>query len=89
VAQSVTTDIVTYWPSPSRKDVHVGALIDDIPDLRPIQDMPMKEDEYYWTYGDDEEDEATVCAMLEAEDPQEAIKQRQHYRAYAEGVMDD
>ena len=51
--------------------------------------MPMKEDEYYWTYGDDEEDEATVCAMLEAEDPQEAIKQRQHYRAYAEGVMDD
>ena len=45
------------------------ALIDDMPDLEPLQDMPTDEDVHYWTYRDDEEDKATVCAMLDAKDP--------------------
>ncbi len=71
-----------------------GSLIDDIPDLKPLQDMPTDEDIHYWTHGEDE-DETTVCAMLDApeeadEDPQEAIKQRLHCGgAYVEEIIDD
>ncbi len=43
------------------------------------QDMPTEVDIHYWTHGDDEEDEATVCRMLTAkelaEDPAEGTKQ--------------
>jgi len=75
---------------------HVGSLIDDIPDLLPLQDMPTDKDIHYWTHREtDEEDEATVCAMLDAQeeadsDPQEAIKQRLHCGgAYVEEIIDD
>ena len=46
---------------------------------------------YYWTHGNNEEDEATVRAMIEAtEDPQEAFKQRLHCGgAYVEELIDD
>ncbi len=49
------------------------------------------EDMYYWTHGNNEEDEATVRAMIEAtEDPQEAFKQRLHCGgAYVEELIDD
>ncbi len=81
-----------FWPlSPlAEQYTRAGALIDDIPDLRQLQDMPTDEDIHYWTHGDDEEDEATVTAMLDAEDPQEAIKQRLHCGgAYVEEIIDD
>ncbi len=56
----------------------------------PLQDMPTDEDLHYWTHRDKEEDEATVRAMLYAEDPQEAIKQRLHCGgAYVEEIIDD
>jgi len=61
-----------------------------MPDLKPLQDMPTDEDIHYWTHRDDEEDEATVCAMLNSEDPQEAIKQRLYCGgAYMEEIIND
>ncbi len=63
-----------------------------MPDLPPLQETLTDEDVYYWTHGDDnEEDEATVCAMIEAaEDPQEALKQRLYCGgAYVEEILDD
>ncbi len=51
-----------------------------------------EEDRHYWTYGDkdDEEDEATIQAVLYTEDPQEALKQRLHCgSAYVEEIIDD
>ncbi len=71
--------------------MHAGALADDMPDLTPLQDMPMDKDLHYWMYGDDEEDETTVHAMLSTEeDPHEAIKQRLHCGgAYVEEIIDD
>jgi len=77
-------------PSLQEGGVHTGALIDDILDLEPLQDMPTKEDIHYWTHRDDEEDEDTVCAILDTEDPQEAIKQRLHCGgAYMREIIDD
>ncbi len=59
----------------------------------PLQDMLTDEDIHYWTHGDedDEEDEATVRAMIAAaEDPQEALKQRLYCGgAYVEEIIDD
>ncbi len=57
----------------------------------PPQDTLTDEDIHYWMHGDDEEDEATVCAMIEAaEDPQEALKQRLYCGgAYVEEIIDD
>ncbi len=67
----------------------IGAL-DNLPDLEPLQDMPTSKDIHYWTHGDDEEDEATIQAMLYTEDPQEAIKQRLHCGgAYVKEIMND
>ncbi len=61
-----------------------------MPDLKPLQDTPMDEDIHYWTHGDDEEDEATIMAMLDTKNPQEAIKQRLHCGgAYIEEIIDD
>jgi len=37
--------------------------------------MPTSEDIHYWAHRDDEEDKATIKAILDAKDPQEAIKQ--------------
>ena len=56
--------------------------------------MLMNEDTQFWTHGDDEEDEATVWAILEGEeylsDPQEALKQRLHCGgSYVEEIIDD
>ncbi len=52
--------------------------------------MPTNEDIHYWTHEDDEEDEATVLAMFDAEDPEEAIKQCLHCGgAYVEEIIDD
>jgi len=52
--------------------------------------MPTSKDIHYWTHGDDEEDEATIQAMLYTEDPQEAIKQRLHCGgAYVKEIMND
>ncbi len=66
-----------------------------MPDLELPQDMPTDEDVHYWTHGDDEEDEATVRAIVyereEAdEDPQEVIKRRIHYEGtYVDEITDD
>ncbi len=81
---------VTFWPLPT-EHVHAGALSDDMPDLKPLQDMPADEEIHYWTHGDDEEDKATVCAMLSAEeDPYEAIKQCLHCKgAYVKEIIDN
>ncbi len=77
-------------PPPAEQYARAGSLIDDIPDLEPLQDMPTDEDIHYWTHGDDEEDKNTVCAMLDAKDPQEAIKQHLHCGgAYVEEIIDD
>ena len=80
---------VTYGPPPTN-DTRIGALRDLEP-LEPLQDQPTSEDIHYWRYGDDEEDEATVRAMIEAaEDPDEAFKQRLHCGgAYVEEIVDD
>ncbi len=53
--------------------------------------MPTKEDIHYWTHGDDEEDEATVHAIIEdAEDPEEALKKRLYCGgAYVEEILDN
>jgi len=69
---------------------HAGALVDDMPDLEPLQDMPIDEDVHYWTHRDDEEDKATVCAMISAEeDPYEAVKQHLYCGgAYMEEIID-
>ena len=83
---------VTCQPSVSAKEMRtcIGALKDDLPDLLPLQDMPTDEDLHYWAHRDEEEDEATVRAMLYGEDPQEAIKQHLHYgEAYVEEIIDD
>ncbi len=55
------------------------------------EDMPNEAEKHLWTHGDDEEDEATVRAMIEAaEDPDEAFKQRLHCGgAYVEEILDD
>ncbi len=64
-------------------------------DLNHTQDMPSEADIRLWTHGDDDEDDATVRAMLGApedaeEDPQEAFKQRLHCGgAYVEEIIDD
>src|SRR6266702_2888674 len=47
-------DTVTFWPLPplSEADTHTGALVDDMPDLEPLQDMPTDKDIQYalcWT----------------------------------------
>ncbi len=68
--------------------------MDDMPDLKPLQDTPTNEDIHYWTHGDDDEDneadKATIRAMLYTKDPQEAIKQRLHCGgAYIEEIIDD
>jgi len=56
----------------------------------PQQDAPTDEDIHYWTHGDDDKDEATVCAIIAADDPQEAFKQRLHCgSAYVEEIIDD
>ncbi len=61
-----------------------------MPDLMPQQDMLTEEDVHYWRYRDNEEDEATVRAMLYAEDPQEAIKQCLRCGGvYIEEILDD
>ncbi len=61
-----------------------------MPDLELLQDTPTDEDIHFWTHGDDEEDEATIRATLEAEDPQEAFKQCLHCgSAYVEEIIDD
>ncbi len=65
-----------------------------MPDLMPQQDTPTDEDIHYWTHGSDEEDEATVRAVLEGEkyldDPQEALKRCLHCGgAYVEEIIDD
>ena len=76
----------TPWEPRTR----IGALIDDILDLTPQQDVPTDEDIHYWTHGDDDEDEATVCAIIDADDPQEAFKQRLHCGlAYVKEIIDD
>src|SRR6266702_4857289 len=77
---------VTCGPSPST-DTRIGALRD----LEPLQDVPTDEDIHYWTHGEDEEDEATVRAIIEgAEDPEEAFKQRLYCGgAYVEEIIDD
>jgi len=83
---------VTFWPLPPLVEQYTcaGAFIDDIPDLKPSQDMPTDEDIHYWTHRDDEEDEDTVCAMIDAKDPQEAIKQCLHCGgAYVKEIIDD
>ncbi len=83
------TSLVTCGPSPSPplQHTHIGALRD----LEPLQQSTlMDEDIHYWTHGDDEEDEDTVHAILAAEDPQEAMKQRLHCGgAYVEEILDD
>jgi len=77
-------------PPLAEQYTHAGALADDIPDLKPLQDMPTDKDIHYWTHGDDEEDKATVRAMLDAKDPKEAFKQRLHCGgAYIEEILDD
>ncbi len=77
---------VTCGPS-SSGDTRIGALRD----LEPLQDTLTDEDIHYWTHGDDEEDEATVRALIEAaEDPEEAFKQCLHCgRGYVEEILDD
>ena len=51
--------------------------------------MPNEAEECLWTHGDDEEDEATVRAIIEAAE-KEAFKQRLHCgSAYVEEVIDD
>jgi len=78
---------VTVWPLPGGH-THAGALADDMPDLEPLQSMPIDEDIHYWTYRDDEEDEATVHAMLSAEE--EAVKQCLHCGGvYIKEIIDD
>ncbi len=86
------THFVTYQPSssPAESRTRIGTLVDDLPDLKPLQDTPTSEDIHYWTHGDDEEDEATVQAILDAKDPQEALKQCLHCGgAYVEEIIDD
>ncbi len=56
--------------------------------------MPTDEDIHYWTHGDDDEDEATIRAILDAdeyaEDPGEAFKQRLHRGgAYVKEIIND
>jgi len=83
---------VTYQPllSPAESRTCIGTLVDDLPDLKPLQDTPTSEDIHYWRHRDDEEDEATVRAILDAEDPQEALKQRLHCGgAYVEEIIND
>ncbi len=77
---------VTCGPPPTNV-TRIGALRD----LEPLQDAPTDEDIRYWTRGDDKEDEATVRAMIEdAEDPEEALKQRLHCGgAYVEEIIND
>ncbi len=89
----VLVPAVTYPPSPSPegpRNTRIGTLVDDMPDLMPLQDMPTDDDIHFWTHGDDEEDKATIRAMLDAEDPQEAIKQHLHHGgAYIREIIDD
>jgi len=83
---------VTYQPlsNPAEPRTRIGALIDDLPDLMPLHNMVTEEDLHYWKYGDDEEDEATIQAILDAEDPQETIKQRLYCGGtYVEEILDD
>ncbi len=63
---------VTYAPrnTPATPPTHVGKL----QDLEPLSHELTNEDIHYWTHRDDEEDEAIVQAILDAEDPQEAFK---------------
>ncbi|SRR6266702_43935 len=79
-------ELVTCGPPPT-DDTRIGALRD----LEPLQDELTNEDIHYWTHGDDEEDKATVCAIIEnAEDLEEALKQRLHCGgAYVEEIIDD
>jgi len=52
--------------------------------------MPTDKDVHYWAHGDNEEDEATIQAMLDAKDLQEAIKQRLHCGgAYVKEIIDN
>ncbi len=54
-----------------------------------IEDMPNKAEKRLWTRGDDEEDEATVHALIEAAED-EAFKQRLHCGgSYVEEILDD
>ncbi len=79
---------VTYGPPPASPppDTRIGALRD----LEPLQDTLTNEDLHYWTHGDDDEDEDTVCAILAAKDPQEALKERLHCgAAYIKEILDD
>ncbi len=76
---------VTCGPLPTT-DTCIGALRD----LEPLQDRPTNEDIHYWTHRDDKEDEDTVRAILDAEDPQEAFKRRLHCGgAYVEEIIND
>jgi len=80
---------VTYTPRdiPAIPPTRIGRL----EDLDITEDMPNEAEERLWTHGDDEEDEATVRAVIEAaEDPEEAFKQRLYCgSAYVEEIMDD
>src|SRR6266702_1327170 len=80
---------VTYTPRniPNTPPTRIGRL----EDLNTAEDMPNEADRQLWTHGDDEEDEATVRALIEtAEDPEEAFKQRLHCgSAYVEEIIDD
>ncbi len=60
-------------------------------DLEIMEDPPNMADRRLWTHGDDEEDEDTVRALVEdAEDPDEAFKERLHCSgAYVEEIIDD
>jgi len=73
--------------TPATPPTRIGRL----EDLDTIEDMPNEAEVHLWTHGDDEEDEATVRAMIEAaEDPDEAFKQRLHCGgAYVKEILDD
>ena len=76
--------------TPLEQRTCIGALIDNIPDLEPLSYKLTDEDIHYWTHGDDDEDEATVRAILAADDPQEAFKQRLHCGStYVKEIIDD
>jgi len=80
--------------TPATLPTRVGKL----QDLDTTQEMPNEAEVHLWTHGDD--DEETVCAMLDAlevaeepedaKDPHEAFLQRIHRGgAYMEEILDD
>ncbi len=63
--------------------------------LTPTQEMPSAADIHYWTHGDDDKDDTTVCGMLDlpedAKKPDEAedIKRRLHLYEGTVELLDD